>query len=121
METKTKYIVIGLSVLAATGIGYYIFLKVKEDQLNKLITSSPDAEIKIDNVDTNGIVIPTDVSNEPELPPPAASFGETGTLVEDDWDNEGGYVYLFSDGSRDFYISDGTYIGTIDVNGRLSF
>ena len=111
----------GLSVLAATGIGYYIYLKIKQDELNKMISSRAEADAKIDNIDVTGIVIPADANVDPEVPLPTEGFTDYGTLVENNWNNAGGYIYLFNDGSKDFYLSDGVYVGTVDANGKSSF
>lgn len=43
---------------------------------------------------------------------------DVGALVESDWDDMGGYHYLFVDGQQDYYRKDDTYVGSRDKSGN---
>jgi hypothetical protein len=68
-KNKIKYLLITLSVISALGVGYFIYDKIKISKLNKKISTLEDANKQIDDIETEDIVIPADVSKEPELPP----------------------------------------------------
>jgi hypothetical protein len=68
MTKPVKYWIIGLSVLAAGGIGYIVYQQIKISKLNKKVSTLGEAYSGIDALDTNGIVIPSDASDVPDLP-----------------------------------------------------
>lgn len=47
------------------------------------------------------------------------SGGEmTGNLVDNNWDDMGGYMYQFPDGTQDYYYSNDSYAGSSDKYGN---
>jgi len=124
MSKSTKYIIIGLSVLSISGIGYFIYSKIKIAQLNKKISSVEDAATAIDSIDVSNVEAAAYEETEPTLPPVSDEFDGSGDMVGDlqntNWDDAGGYFYLFPDGSQDYYLADGTYVESRDANGDIS-
>lgn len=41
-----------------------------------------------------------------------------GNLVDNNWNDLGGYMYQFPDGTQDYYLSDDTYAGSSDKGGN---
>lgn len=69
MNTKTKYLVIGLSIISAAGVGYFVYSKLKIYSLNKKISTLNQAYQSISQIDVSGVVIPpADITTEPEVP-----------------------------------------------------
>ena len=107
MNTKTKYLIVGLSVVSAAGLGYFIYSKVKIANLNKKVSTLSEADSSINAIDTSGIVIPTDVSNEPDVP----LYSGTDDLIDSTVipDNTGIYTpYTPANPSYNPYSSYGT-------------
>jgi len=44
---------------------------------------------------------------------------DEGSLQATNWDDEGGYFYLFPDGSQDYYRKSGTYVMSRSKKGNL--
>ena len=45
---------------------------------------------------------------------------ENGTFIMNDWNDDGGYVYRYSDGTMDYFQSWGEYVFTTDKSGNYS-
>ena len=71
MTKKYKYIIIGLSVLGAAGIGYYVYSRIRIAQLNKKILTLSEVEQSINDIQVDNTDIPF---TEPELPLPTSEF-----------------------------------------------
>lgn len=72
MTKKYKYIIIGLSVLGAAGIGYYVYSRIRITQLNKKIITLSEVEQSINDIEVDNTDIPF---TEPELPLPTSEYG----------------------------------------------
>jgi hypothetical protein len=55
--------------------------------------------------------VPLDNNNKPK---------ENGTFIMNDWNDDGGYVYRYSDGTMDYFQSWGEYVFTTDKSGNYS-
>jgi hypothetical protein len=81
MIKKYKHIIIGLSVLGAAGIGYYIYSRIRIAQLNKKILTLSEVEQSINDIQVDNTDIPV---TEPELPLPSPEFsGDYGANAPD--------------------------------------
>lgn len=74
MKKVKVYTIIGLSTLAVAGIGYYVWFRIKMKLLDDKVSTLPQAEQVISQVDTSGVVIPNTASTEPELPMPSENL-----------------------------------------------
>jgi len=74
MKKVKVYTIIGISALAVAGVGYYVWFRIKMSLLNNKVSTLPEAEQVISQVDTSGVVIPSTASTEPELPMPSQNL-----------------------------------------------
>ena len=88
MTNAKKYTIIAVSTIVVSGLGYFIYYKIKMSILNSKVSTIYEAEQKIDNIDTSNVNIPEDASTEPTLPMPDPNLG-SNQLVESI--DEGGY------------------------------
>jgi hypothetical protein len=51
---------------------------------------------------------------------PSKKMLESGTFIMNDWNDDGGYVYKYSDGTMDYFQSWGEYVFTTDKSGNYS-
>ena len=120
---KNKIIIGALSIISILGISYFIYSKIKINKLNKKVTSISEAENMIKQIDISDISPEALEPVEPALPPPN-EFSEQasemeGDLVDDNWNDEGGYYYLFPDGSQDYYNKEGVLVQQRDKDHNL--
>lgn len=88
MTKGKKYTIIAVSTLVVSGLGYFIYQKIKTSILNSKVSTIYEAEQKIDDIDTSNIDIPADASTEPELPMPSSNFSKDQLVETTD---DGGY------------------------------
>ena len=90
MTKKTKYVVIGLSVLSAAGLGYFIYSKMKISALNKKVSSLSEVQTLIDNIQVDDTPIePT----EPDVPMVSPDFGSDSSGGDTSGGGNGYYYY----------------------------
>jgi len=95
MTGKQKKVVIWTSVIVVFGgIGYLIYRKSK-----KLNTTIKQIKTTASNTNTEAPMY--------------------GTLERNNWNDLGGYRYVFSDGSQDYYLADGRFVEQRDRQGNL--
>lgn len=88
MTNARKYTIIAVSTIAVAGLGYFVYYKIKMSILNSKVSTIPEAEEKIDNIDVSNVNIPEDASTEPTLPMPDSNFGNNQLVDTTDY---GGY------------------------------
>jgi hypothetical protein len=88
MTKGKKYTIIAVSTLVVSGLGYFIYQKIKMSILNSKVSTIYEAEQKIDNIDTENVSIPEDASTEPVLPMPSPDFSKDQLIETTD---DGGY------------------------------
>jgi len=131
--TKQNKTIIGVSVAGVVAILGYLFYRSKKSPnlpthnvgsggttrqpVNNPAASSGGGNIGKGLDVVNKVLDLFGKSNKPAAP----IANMEGDLRNDNWDDLGGYSYLFSDGSQDYYLADGTYVESRDVNGDLQF
>ncbi len=105
---KNKGIIIGGSLLV---VGLLSFVVVKAATKKK--TPAPK---------TTPPVKKTTLKTAPSGVRPATVAPDTsmGKLVDTNWNDNGGYYYLFPDGSQDYYTSDGRLDSSRDAEGNVT-
>jgi len=88
MTNTKKYTIIAVSTLVVSGLGYFIYQKIKISLLNSKVSTISEAEKIIEEIDISDINIPPDVSTEPELPMPNPDFSKNELVETTD---DGGY------------------------------
>jgi hypothetical protein len=79
MTNSTKYIIVGLSVLSAAGIGYFVYSRIRIGKLNKKITTISQAYQEIAAVDVSDVhLTPGDITTEPDVPLYSGDSDEIG-------------------------------------------
>ena len=135
MNKKAIYIAsIGGSVIIALSVGYYLYEKYRVNQINAKVENADDLINRLNALAADPSSAPTpplintiSEAITPDTVDDTADYGDSdvdsspddGTLDNDNWDDAGGYRYVFDDGSADYFSQDGTYVESHDAEGNL--
>jgi hypothetical protein len=104
-KTKVALLVIGALLIGGTATAIII-----NNRKKKTPTKTKKGTTIIEGIkttDSEGNIIRTEPIVSPQ-----------GTLVDTNWDDNGGYYYIFTDGQQDYYRKNGTFVGTRDAQGK---
>ena len=146
MEKNTKVLLYTGITVGVVGIGYLVYRLTKKPSADNSSdgtdnTSGYTPNVNVPNTRTNGVPNSTAPKSNLQVimesgganlanqlidslfgkkdKKDAAASEMEGTLVNDNWNDEGGYYYLFPDGSQDYYSKDGTLVEQRDKNHNL--
>lgn len=116
MKVK-KILLWSLASVAFLGAGYFVYRKIADR--NKDFIKDGNFTVVVDKS------IETEVTKESSNENSVADYEEEtpeeieGKLVNDNWNDLGGYYYIFPNGEQHYYLADGTLVQIRDKDHNL--
>jgi hypothetical protein len=78
-KTRNTIAIVILSLISATGIGVYIYHRIKIKRLNEKVTNIDEIQQQIEDLDVTGEITPTDVDPNSQ---PNIEFDDNGNPID---------------------------------------